>query len=240
MHKPAATPDQHGPMTALQRENLESITGNSHTYASDDDAKLEFERKRELLLDINHWDALGPPDPVRSTFTLHDAAGNRTIRKPVVGDFIEIHLAPSPGIPGHAAGAPDWVRIEEIIDEPDHVEITVRPSHNPKDREHPHVTQHFFANVSTNTFKLQRMGSMLVAVVHGQHEYPNTDTKEAGGLMKAARNRIVSETGWGLGRPQPGVGSPDQKFMQPQVGGQKGMWGVFTSSLVIPEGTRSR
>lgn len=240
MHKPQAMPDQHGPATLLQRENLESITGNSHTYGGDDEAKAAFRKKRELMLDINHWDALGPPDPARNLFILHDAAGNRIIRKPAVGDFVEIRLAPSPGIPGHAAGAPDWVRIEEILDEEDHVELTVRPGPNPKDPEHPEVIQHFFSKATTNTFKLQRMGAMLIAVVHGQHEFANSDTKDAGGVLKAARNRVVAETGWGVGKAQPGVGSPDQKLVSPQIGGQKGIWATFTRSLVEPEGTRSR
>src|SRR5688572_27290471 len=86
MHKHTDDAPARGLTTPLRpRGNMETITGNSHTYASEPEARAAFARKKDLFLDVNHWDALGPPDPARSTFTLHDSAGHKVVRRPEVG-----------------------------------------------------------------------------------------------------------------------------------------------------------
>ena len=124
------------------------------------------------------------------------------------------------------------MRVEDFHDEPDRVDLKLRASFNPTEKNpDPSVTRHFFSHLSTNQIILERAGMLLIAVVHGEHEYANSRIAEAGGIFAAVRNKLAAETGWGLATQEPGLGSADQHLLKPRLNAQKPLWDVFTRKL---------
>lgn len=162
------------PLVPVQRTGIQKDTIESVSLESPESARDFFQVARRRLLDVNHWhDRCAGPS---STFTLHDAQGQRVERPAEVGDYFEIIL---PG-PGPVAGdGADWVRIEAIDEQHDETHdvtsVRVRPAPSPRNAQ-PDVA-HFLSDSATSTFVVTRTGSTVSADVHGRNEVPNSDAE---------------------------------------------------------------
>lgn len=157
------------------------------TAVDENDARKLFMIARNRLMDINNWREYA--QPISATFTLTDPAGNEINRTAGKGDLFKIDL-PAPGsVEGKGF---DWVRIEAIEDKSDAdgpdelIAIRVRPVPNPEN-EGQNVA-HFFNDVSTSSFVVERHGTHVTAAVYGRNEIPNTETSN---VVDKIRNAVV-------------------------------------------------
>lgn len=199
------------------REDVPSYSCAERSCPSERAARSAFSARRATLLDLHQWSALTGAGGL--VFTPFDADGHESTRRTArLGDFLRIAM------PG-GLGPAFWVRVEKVIDEPDHVEIQVRPTYDPTRRPlRLGVTEHFFTRQARSRFVLERDGATLVARVAGRHESANTGP-ESGGPLKALRNRVIAEAGWGVENPPPVTRSA-------HLGAQSMQWDVFAANLV--------
>lgn len=160
----------------------------AHVEATDpEEAHRIFAEAKKRLLDINHWANIS--SGISASFALTDCRGIIKKCSPEVGDYFRIDI---PG-PGNAAGDGfDWVRIEMVEEEPDHlgpkefVVMRVRPAPRPEKKK---PTAHFFEQEATSSFIVKREGLRITAEVHGRNEKPNTENAS---LADAIRNTVIS------------------------------------------------
>lgn len=158
------------------------------TFHNIQDARDFYYIVRNRLLAINHWSRIAKLP--MSTFQLIGPTGESDIPMARVGDYIKIDIpGPGPSNDQHV----DYVRIEEI-EETDTPEIQLltlrlRPSEEPGANSTAEV-QHFFSQVSTSNFQIQRDGKTITASYFGRNEVINTDVDT---LSDQLRNRVV---GW--------------------------------------------
>lgn len=205
----------HG-VESVGRSHMSSSASASRTYATEPEARAAFAAQSKKLLDVSQWNALSGRE--NATFALCDSTGASVWGRPAsVGDFVRIRL------PGQSQS--DWVRIEQVVDTPDRASILVRPSYDPSKRPlTPSVIAHFFTHDTTNLFSLTRTGTNVAARVQGSNESANVGPG-SGGAGNALRNRVVSESAWGLQRRLPGTHVSVNGMQQHQ-------WNRFTESLV--------
>lgn len=158
------------------------------TFHSIQDARDFYYIVRNRLLAINHWSRIAKLP--MSTFQLIGPRGESDIPMARVGDYIKIDIpGPGPSNDQHV----DYVRIEEIkeTDTPEIQLLTLRlrPSEEPGANSTAEV-QHFFSQVSTSNFQIQRDGKTITASYFGRNEVINTDVDA---LSDQLRNRVV---GW--------------------------------------------
>ena len=164
---------------------------------------------RMRLLEVYKWDEIC--GYASATFTLLDGQGQEVKRPAEEGDYFKINI---PG-PGSTAGEGyDYVRVEQIDEESSAgnqtTSIRVRPCPNPL-TEGDDVA-HFFKDEATSTFMVSRIGTEVLAEVHGRNEMPNTDAK---GLVDKIRNTVV-----GLGA-KIGLSFPQWKVLVRAIVAQK-------------------
>ena len=165
-----------------------------------------YQVARMRLLEVYNWDKIC--GYASATFILIDASGQELKRAASEGDFIKIDI---PG-PGSTTGdGYDWVRVEQIHEESSEhnqmVSMRVRPCPNPMNESEE--VAHFFKDEATSTFMVSRIGTEVLAEMHGRNEMANTDSA---GVIDRIRNVAV-----GLGAK---IG-----FSYPQ-------WKVLVESLV--------
>jgi hypothetical protein len=178
------------PTVPPQIEGAKKDIEHSVTTVDENDARKLFMIARNRLMDINHWEKYS--HPVTATFRLTDPEGRDIERTAEKGDYFRIDL-PGPGtVEGQGY---DWVHIEAIDDRsnPDganeSIAIRVRPSFNPQ-RKGENVA-HFFKDISTSSFVLERNGKKVTAGVYGRNEVPNTETSN---VVDKVRNALVGAT----------------------------------------------
>jgi len=163
-----------------------SIAKATRVFSTAGDAEKSFSFLRKRLFHIEHWNVYSEI----SSFELFDETGNSQPQKSaVVGDFIKITL------PG--SGKDDWVKIVEIVETPNEVVLSVRPSPAPGGGQKEKTTSHFFTADSTNNFCLQRKDAKINFYVIGLDE--RTNTEETSGILETVRNFATANIGCFLG-----------------------------------------
>ena len=162
-----------------------SIAKATRVFPSAAEAEEAFSFLQKRLFHIEHWNACSEI----SSFELFGADGNSQPKKVAVGDFIKISL------PG--SGKDDWVNIVQIHETPDEVILTLKPSHDPTDKDNKDSTSHFFSGDSTNNFCLQRKDAKINFYVIGLNE--KTNTEDTSGILETARNFATANIGCLLG-----------------------------------------
>ena len=158
------------------------------TLDTQEEASKYFSRAIKRLQNPSIWHQLC--GVLSGTFLLTDTTGRQLQRLAETGDYLKINMH----IPGTNAGKGyDWVNIEamEASIHPDHqteyYAMRVRPSRNPTTSSPD--TAHFFEDLATSTFIIERTGNTVTASYHGRNALPNTETTEKKDLI---RNAIVA------------------------------------------------
>ncbi|MEJ7767530.1 MAG: hypothetical protein WKF89_06945 [Chitinophagaceae bacterium] len=182
-----------------QETGAKTDTHHSVTTKSLEEAKELFLRVKDRLQDVNRWNEFC--GKASAKFELTDHEGHSVTRKPQKGDHFKINV-PAPGT--ETGDGRDWVMIEEIEDKSDSnasteaFVIRVRPAQNPETPDHD--TAHFFKDVATSSFAVQREDMKVTASVHGRNEVPNIKTEN---FIDNARNVLVALGAMvGLSNPQ--------------------------------------
>jgi hypothetical protein len=166
-------------------EGVNSYHYHIQEYDSEESAKANFEKQKEVFLNVDNWTALSEIENL--AFTHYDKEGNRVRRKAKEGDFVMLDL-PGP-VPKF------WVNVESIDNQPDQVTIIIRPSYDPTERPlKKEVTAHFFDRQTINILNFEREGKRLIAEVKGVSAAINNDAEEAG--ETAIINTTVALGGW--------------------------------------------
>lgn len=77
----------------------------------------------------------------------------------------------------------------------DHASFTVRPSHDPADKNSCDAgTEHFFKSSATGTFEVEKKANKRIASETGINESVNNKDPEAGN--RNLLNTVISEAGW--------------------------------------------
>ncbi len=151
----------------------------------DDGLALQFFREtRGRLFQIGEWRGSSSV----TEYDLFDDKGLQINGEPIsVGKFIRIGL--------YGSGKYDWVRVESIIDEPNEVVLTVKPSFDPtSDPFDASSISHFFGPQATNNFCLQLNDKVVAFYVIGLNENQNTSFTDS--LIESARNAAVANIGY--------------------------------------------
>lgn len=161
-------------------EHHSSFSAAEKDFADEAAAARAFADLREKLLDVEQWNAHG----LLSSFELFDENGRELPNQKIsVGTFLRISLT--------GTFKYDWVRVIEIIDEPDEFIVTVKPTFDPTD-ETPDKTSvsHFFTGESTNNFCLVRRETRVWLYVIGLNEKMNA--RETDSSLETVRNAAVN------------------------------------------------
>ncbi|MBA3828909.1 MAG: hypothetical protein H0X33_08230 [Taibaiella sp.] len=170
-----------------------------HTVKAEDieDAEDLFIDAKERLLDVNNWQRSGTV--LNASFILTDINGKDLHRAARKGDYIRIEIQTAGT---NTINGPDWLHIEaiEYDDYPDEntesFAVRVRPSTNPQNNDD--ATAHFFNDIATSTFVIERIGSHVVSSYHGRNESSDTtaDENDSRSNMAAGRCAGVSGIQW--------------------------------------------
>jgi hypothetical protein len=185
-------------ISMLEKPQSRSVA--ERTFLTPAQAKQAFKRMKAALLDVRNWKRLsGAPN----TFELYQGNEPSTHVRAYVGDFIRI-AAPGP-FPAQ------WVQVTKIKFRHHSVELVVRPSYDPTEKEvRKEVTCHIFRSKATNTFVLSRKKATIHISITGRNEFTNTVAPECG--SGAWLNLIASIGLW--------------------FGFQKELWDTFVSRLI--------
>jgi hypothetical protein len=136
------------------------------------------------MLQIAEWNENSSP----TEYGLFDESGSDVRSEPIsVGKFIRIGL--------YGGGKYDWVRVVEILDEPDELVISVKPIFDPTERPQDRSSiSHFFGPEGENNFCLQRHEKTVSFHVIGLNEKQNTGFTD--GLIESARNAAIANVGY--------------------------------------------
>jgi len=178
-----------------------SITYASRAFPKTHDADDFFNRLVPELFRVREW----KNKTTLTSFELFDEKGDISERQTaLVGDFIRLSVLSS--------GRSDWVKVIEIIDEPDEAILTIEPSHDPTQNEPDNITSsHFFTSDSTNSFCLEKTNAIVSFYVIGLST--KTNRNKAGSFIEKARSVAVSKVG-------------------PYFGVQKGDWKTFCANFL--------
>lgn len=178
------------PTVPPQEEGTKKDIDHTVATADENDAKKLFMIARNRLMDVNHWHEFS--GPASATFRLTDPHGKELKRTVEKGDLFKIDL-PAPG-PTEGKGF-DWVKVETIEEQgnpnggKESIAIRVRPTPSPLTP--GEETAHFFQEIATSSFVLERDGNKVTAAVYGRNEVPNTETHN---IIDKVRNAIVGST----------------------------------------------
>lgn len=166
-------------------EAKDKMYQNEQDYPDTASARTAFKESKKKLFNVNLWSNL---EGINSTFELHDERGRKTTAEtPEVGYFVKITL------PG--AEVENWVRVSDIKSTENLAEFTVHPSSKPNPpANEEEVTEHFFTEDATSTFRVELQGTTLVASEIGKNEYINNQGKESGD--RSVLNTLIAEGGW--------------------------------------------
>lgn len=145
-----------------------------------------FSHYKSEILDVKSWNE----SSTITGFSLYDENGLEITDQPIRKSLL-LRLA----MPG--SGKYDWVKISEISDFSDDFILTVRPTHDPTDKDADRAkTSHFFAEISSNNFCLMRRENIVKFYIIGLNETQNTsDTKNS---LETIRNFVTANVGFYL------------------------------------------
>ncbi|NEU70155.1 hypothetical protein GK091_24980 [Spirosoma agri] len=161
---------------------------SSYTYPDEIAARQGFAEARQKLLAVNTWSDL---PGLTATFTVHDPQGKPITNAPlVVGNYIRIDL---PGPLPH-----NWVRVVKLDEADESAEFTVVPSEKPQSQgvEEGAPVEHFFTDEASSTFRVERVGTTLLAAEIGRNERVNNDEATAG--QRSVVNTLMAAGGWAM------------------------------------------
>jgi hypothetical protein len=164
-----------------------SVTSARRPFPNPADADRFFDELKKEFFRVRDWNGKA----ALTSFELFDEKGNLADRQTVVvGDYIRLTMTGS--------GKYDWVRISEIFDEAGEAIVTIKPSHDPTDKDpDKDVTSHFFTSDAANNFCLEKNDAVVSFYVIGLSEKTNTDETES--LVEKARNVAVANIASYLG-----------------------------------------
>lgn len=168
-----------------QYTGAHSDTSSCKRFFDEREAMQSLHFIKDKLLNINQWETYAGKH--LAEFTLYGGNKMPSIVPPAEGDYIRIKI-PGPGNP--SGDGYDWVRIINIINEPDILSITVQPTASPFNDSSE--VAHFFKDIATSTFLVKRIGSLIYAEVHGRNEEANVSDVSLGAK---ARNMLVAAGG---------------------------------------------
>lgn len=166
-------------------EAKDKVFSSKHEFKNLQDARDAFRQSKSKLFNVEQWSQM---QGISSTFELYGSNGQRKSGKnTAVGDYILINL-PGP-LPEN------WVKIISLVDKEEVAEFVVRPSEKPFEQENnEEKVSHFFKDVATSTFRVERVGKCLIAFEIGKNEIVNNEGKQAGG--RDWINTLMAEGGW--------------------------------------------
>jgi hypothetical protein len=166
-----------------KRSGESTVTSESRSFPNSADADGFFEDLRPELFRVSEWNG----KTTLTSFESFDEKGNLADRvTALVGDFIRLTMTGS--------GKYDWVRVIEIVDKAGEAIVTIKPSHDPTDKDpDKDATSHFFNSDATNNFCLEKRDAVVSFYVIGLSEKTNTDETES--LVERARNVAVANIG---------------------------------------------
>ena len=159
-----------------------SITSKSRSFSNPAEAEVFFGQLRQELFRVSEWNG----KTALTSFELFDQKGTPAHRPAEVGDFIRVRMT--------GAGKDDWVRVSEIVDEAGESIVTIKPSHDPTEKESDKsATSHFFTSEAANNLCLERSDAVVSFHVIGLSEKTNTDETE--NFLEKTRNVAVANIG---------------------------------------------
>lgn len=157
--------------------------------AKEEDAKAFFSHAKERLQNVNRWKDIA--GTLSATFQLVDASGAEVQRRAQKGDFFKIDI-PGPGT--DSGDGYDWVQIEDVestsLPDGERFGFRVRPTDNPQN--HTDDVAHFYSEVSTSSFVIERRKNKVTASVHDRNTKPNTDADKP---IDKLRDAVVGAAG---------------------------------------------
>lgn len=183
----------------MDEQNFDGLIPKNHTgkktdasftedYKSKEEALTAYQAAKERLLNISRWHSYAGSGT--ADFKLTDAHGTEVNRLAREGDHFRINI-PGPG--SNTGDGYDWVQIQSIQEsnnpelDQELMAIIVQPVSNPQNDDQD--VAHFFNDIATSTFIVQRCALQVSAEVHGRNEQPNTNTEN---LIDKARNMLVA------------------------------------------------
>lgn len=169
-----------------QQEGAKTHSEFSVTLLNEEKAHSKFLEVKQRMLDINHWQEFAGSGTAK--FELMDEQGEPTTDPVQKGSYFRIDI-PGPG--SKTGDGYDWVQVEEIREtsEGTHYEgitLRVRPTSNPRNQD-PDIA-HFYNEMATSNFIVERKGQTVTAAVEGRNEKPNVEAQK---LIDKTRNAAV-------------------------------------------------
>lgn len=162
-------------------------------------AKEQLEVAKQRLASPDQWSTLGP-GWLAADFELRDDQGIIKKGQPALGDHLKIDLPdPGPSV---------WVKVEQLESDANSAQVVVRPSADPTSAS-PSIA-HLFSSETTNTFRVEREGSVLRASVVGDNEQANREAPLPARVFQGARL-----AGAWMGAKKPQWNSFTQKILEP-------------------------
>lgn len=161
----AKEPNPIGPHK--QRSGKSQRTELSRKYNTVQEAKQAFRRQTESLLRPGGWNsqAIGITYADSPRWDLLDSKGIERPKNPRLEQNDILRIA-------NVAGTDFYVQAENVNNQRDNVQFTLRPCKNPQSP-NPGETTHFFTKEATRTFTLQREGNEVFFVTEGRNETLN-------------------------------------------------------------------
>ncbi|WP_299701482.1 hypothetical protein [uncultured Pontibacter sp.] len=166
-------------------ESKDKLYQNEQDYPDVASARTAFEESKKKLFNVNLWSNL---EGINSTFELYDDRGRKTTAEvPETGYYLKITL------PG--AEVENWVQVNNIKTTENMAEFTVQPSSKPNPpADEEEVTEHFFTDEATSTFRVEVQDTKLIGSEIGKNEYINNQGEESGD--RSMLNTLIAEGGW--------------------------------------------
>ena len=174
--------DIKGQLVPPQRSGKAIEAEASATLSTEKTAVVFYELVKNRLQHVNSWSVIA--GKLSAEFQLVNNEGLEVYRKVQEGDYLRIDIM-GPG--GTSGSGYDWVRIEQMKDEPDNFGFRVRPSSHPATSRS--VPDHFYDEESTSTFHVNRVGRRVIVSISDRNTKPNN---EATNVVNKLRNYVVA------------------------------------------------
>lgn len=158
--------------------------GASALLSSERTASVFYELVKNRLQHANSWSIIA--GKLSAEFQLINREGLEIFRKVQPGDYLRIDIM-GPG--GLSAGGYDWVKIEQVEDDPERERFgfRVRPTSHPKAQRS--TPDHFYDDDSTSTFQVYRDGLRVSVIISDRNTKPNS---AADNVVDKVRNHFVA------------------------------------------------
>ncbi|HTF20512.1 MAG TPA: hypothetical protein VK658_20710 [Chryseolinea sp.] len=154
----------------------------SAVLSTEKTAVVFYELVKNRMQHVNSWSVIS--GKLSAEFQLVNKEGLEVFRKAHVGDYLRIDIM-GPG--GTSGSGFDWVKIEQLQDEPDSFGFRVRPTSHPS--AHRAVPDHFYDDESTSTFQVIRAGCRVIVSISDRNTKPNS---VAANVVDKVRNHVVA------------------------------------------------